>query len=307
MKWLKKLQKLMKLTKNINHSHIRDKEFEYLKMRIEFLEKMLEEKTHAVEIAKSNFLKNIYHEIRTPLNAIIGFTNLIELNDAGEKENAVYMTHIKDSSRNFLSKMDNIIEASIIEAGIVKIYNDDCRLFSLLSELHSYFTIHKHLYEKDIAFLLTVPNELRDVIVQCDINRIKQVIMNLLVNAFKFTEKGIVEVGFKIINDEIEFFVRDSGIGGLEGKEDTVYGIFSKLDNSDTSFEGMGLGLRLAKRLVELMEGQIRYTSVTNKGTTFYFTIPYRPVTKHKTVLTPNYLSQTESITKMISKGAIAI
>jgi signal transduction histidine kinase len=306
MKWLGIISNYFQRKKKKPNKRVNNAENEYLKLRIEFLEKMLEEKTYSVDKAKSIFLKNLYHEIRTPLNAIVGFSNLIELNEASEKETADYLSLIKDSSQNFLEKMDTIIEASIIEAGIVKIITEECKIFSLLSELHSYFSIHKHICEKDIAFLLSVPNELNELIIRCDTHRIKQVLTNLLINAFKFTEKGVVEFGYKVVGDEMEFFVRDTGIGGLEGKEEIIYNVFTKLDESDSSCEGLGLGLSLANKLVELMDGKIRYTSLTGKGTTFYFTIPYKPVLCKKIFNERNYLSKRESIRKIFAKGSVA-
>jgi signal transduction histidine kinase len=287
------------------HTNISDAEYEYLLNRVNLLENLLEEKTQSVEKAKSIFLKNLYHEIRTPLNAIVGFSNLIELNESNESETASYVTHIKESSQNFLDKMDTIIEASILEAGIVKIKPEECNLFSLLSELHAYFSIHKHICEKDVAFLLTVPEELKDFIMLCDIYRVKQVLMNLLINAFKFTEKGIVEFGFHIVSNEVEFFVKDTGIGGLEGKEGLIYKSFTKLDESDSSLDGLGLGLSLAKRIVELMKGTIRYSSQSGKGSTFYFTVPYQPVANWKTRNETKSYNKNDSAIKISSKGSV--
>jgi signal transduction histidine kinase len=305
MEWPEILKSIFHRKKMVSFKKPTNDEYEYLKLRVELLEKMLEEKTHSVEKAKSLFLKNLYHEIRTPLNAIVGFSNLIELNEADENETLVYLSLIKDSSQNFLEKMDKIIEASIIEAGIVKIYSEECNINSILSELHSVFSIHKHINEKGIAFLLTVPEELKEFIIHCDSYRIKQVLTNMLVNAFKFTEKGIVEFGYKIVGDEVEFFVKDTGIGGLEGKEDLIYNIFTKLDESDTSCEGLGLGLRLAKQLVELMGGNIRYTSVEGKGTTFYFTIPFSPAKSRSYIKEKKSFDKSDSINKILSKGSV--
>lgn len=307
MKWPGIINSIFHRKQKVSLKQPSEDDYEYLKLRVELLEKLLEEKSLAVDKAKSLFLKNLYHEIRTPLNAIVGFSNLIEMNEADEKETSVYLSLIKDSSRNFLEKMDKIIEASIIEAGIVKIYSEECKIYSILSELHAVFSIHKHISEKDIAFLLTVPDELKEFVIQCDVFRVKQVLTNLLVNAFKFTEKGIVEFGYRIISDEVEFFVKDTGIGGLEGKEDLIYNIFTKLDESDTSCEGMGLGLRLAKRLVEIMEGKIGYNSIEGKGTTFYFTIPFYPAANHNYVKGKKSFDKSDSINKILSKGSVVI
>jgi signal transduction histidine kinase len=263
----------------------KDADSDYLKERVDFLEKLLDEKTDCVERAKSIFLKNLYHEIRTPLNAILGFSDLIEMNSISTQEKETYISHIRESSRDFLRKMDNIIEASIIEAGLLKLSSDECKIYDLLSEMHAYYSIQKHIADRKIAFLLSVPEELKELCIQCDSYRLTQVLSNLISNAFKFTPQGIVEFGYTINNEAIEFFVKDSGIGGLEGREKAVYKNFTKLDESDDSKEGLGLGLSLSKKLVELMNGKIWYKSVRKKGTTFYFTIPYIQVLKTKLIL----------------------
>jgi signal transduction histidine kinase len=284
---------------------ISETEYKYLLTRIRLLENLLDEKSQSVDKAKSIFLKNLYHEIRTPLNAIVGFSNLIELNDSNEKETASYVTHIKESSQNFLDKMDTIIEASILEAGIVKLKPEECNLYSLISELHSYFSIHKHICEKDVAFLFTVPEELKEFNMLCDVYRVKQVLMSLLVNAFKFTEKGVVEFGFHIVSNEVEFFVKDTGIGGLEGKEGLIYNSFTKLDESDSSPGGLGLGLNLAKRIVELMDGKIRFTSKSGKGTTFFFTLPYQPISNWRVKNHSKISSKSDSLIKISANGSV--
>jgi signal transduction histidine kinase len=285
MKYQGKIKSMQKQPKSL-FKKMRDTEFEYLKKRVDFLEKLLDEKTDCVERAKSIFLKNLYHEIRTPLNAIVGFSELIEMNSVPDREKEGYITHIRESSKDFLRKMDDIIEASIIEAGLLRLSNDECKIYDLLSEIHSYFSVQKHIAEKKIALLLSVPDELKEICIQCDSYRLTQVFSNLISNAFKFTQQGIVEFGCGIKNKEIEFFVRDSGIGGLEGREKTVYKNFSKIDESDESKEGLGLGLSLSKKLVELMKGKIWYKSVRSQGTIFYFTIPFVRITKTKLIST---------------------
>jgi signal transduction histidine kinase len=294
--------KKMRRNRSIN---ISDAEYEYLLTQVRLLENMLEEKSKSVENAKSAFLKNLYHEIRTPLNAIVGFSNLIEFYESNEKDTASYLALIRESSQKFLDKIDNIVEASMIEAGIIKIEPEECNLFSLLSEMHAYFSIHKHLCEKDVAFLLTVPEELKDLNILCDTYRIKQVLMNLLLNAFKFTKKGIVEFGCHVVSNEIEFFVKDTGIGGLEGKDGIIFNPFSKLDESDSSSNGLGLGLSLAKGIADLMGGKIRFTSQIDKGSTFYFTVPYQPVTNWKAKNETKTYNKSDSSIKITSKGSV--
>lgn len=280
-------------------------EYEYLKKRINLLEKLLDEKTDCVERAKSIFLKNLYHEIRTPLNAIVGFSDLIEMNSISNQEKTTYITHIRESSKDFLRKMDNIIEASIIEAGLLKLSNDECNIYDLLSEIHSYYSIQKHITEKKIAFLLSVPEELKELSVQCDSYRLTQVLSNLVSNAFKYTTQGVIELGYRIIEGEIEFFITDSGIGGLEGKEQIVYRNFNKLSESEDSQEGLGLGLSLSKKLVELMKGRIWYKSVQARGTTFYFTIPYEPIIRTKSVRRAKSRNEKQNFFQSIRRSAV--
>lgn len=255
-----------------------DVENDYLKKRIELLENLLEEKNTCVEDAKSIFLRNLYHEIRTPLNAIVGFSDLIELNSLEKEEKEQYIKHIRESSKDFLRKMDNIIEASILEAGLVKIAVNECSLNMLLEEIHTYFRIQKHISEKDITFSLVKPEYKSEINVYCDSSRLSQVLVNLISNAFKFTEKGFIKTGYEINDNEIQFFVSDTGIGGLEGKDQIIFSKFTKIDETDSAQEGLGLGLSLSKKLVELMGGNLWFESEETEGTTFYFTIPFKPV-----------------------------
>lgn len=272
-------------------------EYEYLKKRVDVLEHLLVEKTNSVDRAKSIFLKNLYHEIRTPLNSIVGFSDLIEMNNLSNQDKTTYISYIKDSSKEFLQKMDNIIEASILEAGLLKLSKHECSVFDLMSEVYAYFSIHKHITEKRIAFLFNVSEELKNVKIVCDSYRLSQVLTNLLSNAFKFTDRGTIEMGYRIKAKEIEFFVIDSGIGIQDGKEDRVFNNFTKLDESDNSNDGLGLGLGLSKKVVELMKGKIWYNSNPSKGTSFFFTIPYIPIATQKQTntkedsktLTPNF------------------
>jgi len=259
-------------------SRLRVAEFKYLRRRIELLEKLLDEKNNCVEKAKSVFLRNLYHEIRTPLNSIVGFSDLIEMNNLDIKEKESYITHIRESSQEFLNKMDNIIEASIIEAGLVKLSNEECMLYDLLTEIHSHYSLHKHLTEKNIALLLTVPDEIKKLQIRIDTFRLTQVLTNLITNAFKFTQQGVIEFGYMLKGKELEFFVKDTGIGGLEGRETEIFQNFTKLNVPESQYKGLGLGLSLSKKLIALMGGRIWYKSMLGKGTTFYFTIRYQQV-----------------------------
>jgi signal transduction histidine kinase len=282
----------------------RDAENQYLRKKIELLEKLLDEKNNCVEKAKSIFLRNLYHEIRTPLNSIVGFSDLIQRNnlDIQEKEN--YVSYIRESSQEFLNKMDNIIEASIIEAGLLKLSFEESKLYDLLSEIHSYFSLHKHIIDKNIVLLLTVPKEIQDIVALIDPFRLTQILTNLISNSFKFTSRGIIEFGYRLRNAEIEFFIKDTGIGGLEGKENEIFQFFTSIDNSDGSVNGLGLGLSVSKKLVELMGGRIWYKSLRSKGTTFTFTLPYQPV-NHKKVKKSEQLKKNLNLRRTLQQCVV--
>jgi signal transduction histidine kinase len=248
--------------------------------KLKSLESQVETSAKQLELAKSSFLKNLYHEIRTPLNSIMGFTNLIAReNKLSQAEKEEYLALMNKSSNEFLRIMDDIIQASLLEAGMINVKNDVCHLGAFLDEIHAYFNIRKHVLEKNsIALLRYIPDKFKDLQVVCDKYRINQVFIQLLENAFKFTEKGSIEFGFTMKNDQIEFYVKDSGMGKLNGKEKHIFSPFTKLDISDGSKNGLGLGLSISKSLVELMGGKIWCHSRHGKGSTFYFTIPFHPV-----------------------------
>lgn len=245
-------------------------------LKLRNLEAQVNHRADQLEKAKASFLKNIYHEIRTPLNSIVGFTSLLEQRQVSPSEAADYMKHINSSSRDFLRIMDDIIQASLLEAKMVSVHNEACNLYLVLEELHAFFSIRKHIMEKNhIALLCTVPNELRSLNAHCDPHKLNQVLSQLMHNALKFSDKGVVEYGFKLEQEEVVFYVKDSGIGDIEGKEEYVFRSFTKMDTSDGAQDGLGLGLVIAKSLVELMGGKIWYDSKLEQGTSFYFSIPF--------------------------------
>jgi signal transduction histidine kinase len=251
---------------------------EYIEMiqKLKKLENQVETNAKQLELAKASFLKNLYHEIRTPLNAIMGFTNLIaKEGQVGPDEREEYLALINQSSSEFLRIMDDIIQAAILEAGMIKLNKDEFALNDFFQDIHTYFNMRKHILEKNnIALLMNIPEQLDELKIVCDKQRLNQVLSQLLENALKFTDRGTIEFGYTIKEDKLEVFVKDSGIGNLEGKDKYLFSRFSKLDISDDSKNGLGLGLSISKMLLELMGGKIWYTPNNSKGTTFYFDLP---------------------------------
>ncbi|MBN1116969.1 MAG: HAMP domain-containing histidine kinase [Bacteroidales bacterium] len=244
--------------------------------KLKKLESQVENNAKQLELAKTSFLKNLYHEIRTPLNAIIGFTNLVANRKSEDPDvNEEFQDIINQSSGDFLRIMDDIIQASLLEAGMIKITPEDFSIGELLKEVHDYYSIRKHILQKNnIALLKNIPEKFNDLVIVGDRYRVQQVMSQLLENALKFTDKGIIEYGFYPKNNNLVFFVKDTGRGKLEGNDKFIFGRFSKLEISDDSKNGLGLGLSICKKLVDLMDGKIWYNSNYTQGTCFYFSFP---------------------------------
>jgi signal transduction histidine kinase len=271
-RWLSERILLSKYKSKVNHID--------LLRKLEKLEKQVSEQSEQLEQAKISFLKNLYHEIRTPLNAIVGFNNLLLVNKelvASEQEE--YHRLINNSSADFLKVMDTIIQASLLEAGMIEMKRNECKIRSILDEAYAYCSLKKRIAEKNnIALLKSMPRQLEDIEIICDKFYLVQVLNYLIENALKFTEKGVVEFGVTSRKHTLEFFVKDSGIGNLKGKENYLFERFTKVDVSDGSKRGLGLGLSNSKKIVELMHGEIWFDDIPDKGTCFYFTIPYLPI-----------------------------
>jgi signal transduction histidine kinase len=270
---------LWKLKRFLPENRVQAEYFEMLH-KLKKLEAQVEKSAKQLEMAKTSFLKNLYHEIRTPLNSIMGFTNLIaKENKITQAELEEYVNLMNKSSNDFLRIMDDIIQASLLEAGMINVKKDTFNLGAFLEEVHLNFNVRKHILEKtSIALLCSIPKKFHDLEIVFDKQHVNQVLIQLLENAFKFTEKGSIEFGVKIKEPFLEFFVKDSGVGKLSGKEKYIFGTFTKIDISDNSKNGLGLGLAISKKLVELMGGKIWCHSKPGKGATFYFTVPYQPV-----------------------------
>lgn len=251
-------------------------DYNELMARLKILESQVETGAQQLEVAKSSFLKNVYHEIRTPLNSVVGFANLLNRDKLVTHEDIdEYTALINKGSRDFLRIMDDIIQASLLEAGMININCEKCNIKEFFDENHAFFSIRKHIAEKNsVAILLSLDEVNTDIDAFIDKFRVTQVLTHLIDNALKYTEKGIVEYGCVLKGDFIEFFVKDSSAINLEGQEKMLFSKFSKVDGSGSEKRGLGLGLAISKSLVQLMGGDIWCASNGKQGSTFYFTIP---------------------------------
>jgi signal transduction histidine kinase/CheY-like chemotaxis protein len=224
---------------------------------------------------KSAFLANLSHEIRTPMNAINGFTDLILNTDITETEKLEYLTVIEKSGKNLVSIIDDLIEMSKIDSNQIIPNYTQVNLESCMNEL--YETVKVTIQNKDIEFILIKSSLPAAFNIVTDDIKLKQVIINLLTNAIKFTDKGMVTFGYETDenNQLIHFTVRDTGLGIDEVEHKNIFDRFKRVD-SDISIKvgGLGLGLAISKAYVELLGGNITLTSKVGEGSTFYFSIP---------------------------------
>lgn len=224
---------------------------------------------------KSSFLANLSHEIRTPMNAINGFTELILNTKISESEKMEYLNVIEKSGKNLVGIIDDLIEMSKIDSNQLIPNLSVVNLDSLVTEL--YETIKITIQNKDINFKLIQTKTPAQFNIITDDIKLKQVIINLLTNALKFTEKGSVTFGFEIDekNELIHFTVKDTGLGIDEDNHKNIFDRFKRVD-SDISIKvgGLGLGLAISKAYIDLLGGTISLESSVGEGSTFFFSIP---------------------------------
>lgn len=228
--------------------------------------------------AKSEFLANMSHEIRTPMNAIIGYVDLM-LQDKITTEHRDYLETLKDSGKLLLSLINDILDVSKIEAGQLVIDSVVSSLKDLFEAKEAWIKGVALKSGQDIEIVKKYSDAIADE-VYLDPSRLQQVLNNLLSNAVKFTGKGTIEFGV-VLKDEttLEFYVKDSGIGINEKDHKKIFEMFGQADASTTrEHGGSGLGLTISKKLVELMGGKIWVESIKGQGSTFFFTLPYKPV-----------------------------
>ena len=231
---------------------------------------LAKEKAENADLSKSAFLANMSHEIRTPLNAITGFAEILASANT-EEEKAQYQEIIKMNADLLLQLVNDILDMSKIEAGTLEFVYTKVDINLLLSDLRQLFQMRVNDAGKNIR-IIAEPS-LPSCSIETDRNRVAQVLSNFTTNAIKFTQEGTISIGYEARDTELYFYVTDTGAGIPADKLPEVFGRFVKL-NKDK--KGTGLGLSISKTIVNKLEGQIGADSVEGKGSTFWFTIPYR-------------------------------
>lgn len=236
---------------------------------------------------KSTFLANMSHEIRTPMNAIMGFADLLDLEDAPFERRKKFTRTIRERTKDLLNIINDLLDISRIESQTLRIVETAGNINNILFEITEFFRIkNEEIYSKPITFNLV--NELRtdECLVVADFERIKQILINLIENAFKFTESGFVTLGCKLKDSQtLLFSVEDTGIGIPPNKINLIFERFRQVDESYLTREygGAGLGLSICKGILDLINGSIWVESEPGKGSKFFFTLPYNQASIAKT------------------------
>jgi CheY-like chemotaxis protein len=230
---------------------------------------------------KTAFLANMSHEIRTPMNGIIGFTDLLKEPKLSGKQQKAYIDVIQQSGYRMLNIINDLIDIARIEAGQVEVKMEDTYVNNLLDGIYSFFKPEAEM--KKLSFTCKKDLPVTDSFIRTDATKLHQILTNLIKNALKFTRTGSIDFGYSIKNSTIEFFVKDSGIGIAPELKDKIFERFRRGDISDTTeYEGAGLGLSITKAFVEMLGGKIWLESQLNKGTTFFFSLPFSTVRDSK-------------------------
>jgi len=245
---------------------------------------------------KTAFLSNMSHEIRTPMNAILGFSNLLSHPDISSIEKEEFINLIRINGKNLLTLVEDIIDISKIDSGQLQIKNTSCNLHQVMTIVYDSFLDdikRRGLFNLKLYLKEGVADD--NIRILTDEHRLQQILINLVGNAVKFTERGFVEFGYTQENDQfLQFYVKDTGIGLPKDKEKEIFERFSKFNSDkDRLYGGTGIGLSIAKHLVDLMGGEIWVESEPLVGTTFYFTIPY-----HRLSIPINAIEETPEPTK---------
>ncbi len=228
---------------------------------------------------KSISMANMAHEIRTPMNGILGFSILLFDNDLDKAQQRRYTKIIQQRAEYLLRLINNIIDLSKIESGQLQVEIEVVNINKLLNEIYEMFISQIESAEKNIQLIPDIQKD-KKITILSDATKIQQVLINLIGNAIKFTESGAVKFGFKIQNNFIEFYVKDTGIGIQENDKSIIFERYGRIENQNQhiSAEGTGLGLSISMGLAKLLNGDIWFESEANKGSTFYFSVPLREI-----------------------------
>jgi len=214
------------------------------------------------------------HEIRTPMNGILGFARLLQEPKLSGEEQQEYIRIIANSGVRMLNIINDIIDISKIESGQMKVGVQESNINEQIEYIYTFFK--PEVERKGLQFSLRNSLSSKESIIKTDREKVFAILTNLVKNAIKFCDNGSIELGYVKKGSNLEFFVRDTGIGILQDRQQAIFERFIQADISDKrAFQGAGLGLTITKAYVEMLGGKIWLESEPGKGSTFYFTLPY--------------------------------
>ena len=253
-----------------------------------------QEKAKLADKFKSTFLANMSHEIRTPMNGILGFANLLKNPDLNGDERQNYIRIIEKSGVRMLNIINDIVDISKIEAGVMKL---DIRESNINEQIEYIYTFFKPEVESKGMKLICVNSlSAKESTIRTDREKLYAILTNLVKNAIKFTNEGSIEFGYNHIGlqtqiKELKFYVKDTGIGISKNRHKAVFDRFFQDDKvNQEALQGAGLGLSITKAYVEMLGGKIWIESKEGIGSTFYFTIPY--ITENEIVTTERAIEE---------------
>lgn len=237
-----------------------------------------QEKAQEADRLKSAFLANMSHEIRTPMNGILGFAELLKEPELTGEEQKEYISIIEKSGARMLNLINDIIDISKIESGLMKVYVRESNVNELIKYVYSFFKPETDKKGIQFSFNNSLPSG--EAVIKTDREKLSAILMNMVKNAIKFTDSGSIKLGYikknQNENAELEFFVTDTGIGIPKERHAAIFERFIQADISDIhAYQGAGLGLSISRAFVEMLGGKIGVESEPGKGSSFFFTIPY--------------------------------
>ena len=245
---------------------------ERLNSMLSHSQKISKESTHL----KSAFLSNLSHEIKTPMNIILGFNEFLNSKSLTHEERIEYTGIIRNSGLQLLQVFDSLIDISKIQADEMVYTQRSFPLNQLLTQVYDNYLPKITMSKKEIGFKYVSGFKMGEDIIKNNKESIFKVLSHLVDNAIKFTDEGEIIFGYDVFDAKLQFFVKDTGIGVPEGQESYIFDIFRQSDLTKArGYGGNGLGLNIAKKLVQAMYGEIWYEKRENGGSCFYFTVPF--------------------------------
>jgi CheY-like chemotaxis protein len=244
------------------------------------------EKAEESDRLKSSFLANMSHEIRTPMNGILGFADLLKKPDLTGEEQQSYIRIIEKSGARMLNIINDIVDISKIEAGLMKLDLKESNVNEQIDYIYTFFKPEAEAKGIQFSFRNTLPH--KEAIIKTDREKLYAILTNLIKNAVKYTKEGSIEFGYDVAvetrhalsllqHHNLRFYVKDSGIGIPKDRQEAIFERFIQADIVDLrAQQGAGLGLAISKAYVEMLGGNIWVESEEGNGSVFYFTLPYK-------------------------------